>query len=208
MDDLDRLFRRLVLNIRAEHPAYLTNAFPVAELYQSIVPYRNNRSDLEIEVHQDYEMAVTRLLAGERGYVTGDTAMQQALSRAVAAPNTVAFTYRNYAASLIELSPEAVQQLTESLKSAGVRSPTPTVSPVAPPRAVAPTTIIASGPCMFCGGALPDGRPITFCPHCGQNVTVALCPACSAELEVGWSFCPVCGRATTTDPPVENDAGS
>jgi hypothetical protein len=35
-----------------------------------------------------------------------------------------------------------------------------------------------------------------FCPHCGQNLTVVQCPACSAELEIGWKFCPTCGRKT------------
>ena len=78
MDDLDRLFRRLVQNMRAEYPAYLTSPFPVAELYQSVVPYRRNRTALEIEMNQDYEHALTRLLSGERSYVIGDPAMQEA----------------------------------------------------------------------------------------------------------------------------------
>jgi RNA polymerase subunit RPABC4/transcription elongation factor Spt4 len=193
-DDLERLFRRLVINIRAEYPAYLTSPFPVAEVYQSVVPYRTNRTDLAIEMHEDYEMALGRLLSGERGYVQGDAAMQRALS------GDTKISYRNFAASLIEISPDAVQRLDETMRRSG-RPTTPTVSPVASPRAAAPTTIVASGPCGFCGGALPEGRRITFCPYCGQNVTVKLCPACSAELEVDWSFCPVCGRE------VENQVG-
>ncbi|HEY4306213.1 MAG TPA: zinc ribbon domain-containing protein [Gemmatimonadaceae bacterium] len=48
--------------------------------------------------------------------------------------------------------------------------------------------------CRSCNEVLPVGRPITFCPHCGQNVTTLNCPACGSELEVGWKFCPVCGR--------------
>lgn len=206
MDDLDRLFRRLVLNVRAEYPAYLTSAFPVAEVYQSIVPYRTNRSDLGIEMHEDYELALTRLLAGERGYVCGEPAMQHALS---GAGDAAKITYRNYAASMIEISAEAVQRLDETMRRSG-RPITPTVSPVAPARAAAPTTIVASGPCAFCGGALPDGRRITFCPYCGQNVTVKLCPACSAELDVDWSFCPVCGREVEQEAAdlVESDLES
>lgn len=190
-DDLDRLFRQLVVNIRAEYPQYLTSPFPVAEVYQSVVPYRTNRNELGIEMHEDYELALTRLLAGERGYVSGDPAMRQALS----GKNKINF--RNYAASLIEISADAVAHLDEIMRRSG-RPITPTVSPVASPRATAPMTIIASGPCAFCGGHLPDGRRITFCPYCGQNVTVKLCPACSAELEVHWSFCPVCGREIET----------
>ena len=48
--------------------------------------------------------------------------------------------------------------------------------------------------CRYCGGKLPDGRKMTFCPHCGVNLTVRQCPACSTELDVNWRFCVTCGR--------------
>jgi len=190
-DDLDRLFRRLVINIRAEYPQYLTSPFPVAEIYQSVVPWRTNRNELGIELHEDYELALTQLLAAERGYISGDAAMRQALA------GKSKINYRNYAASVVEISPDAVAHLDEIMRRSG-RPITPTVSPVASPRAAAPTTIVASGPCAFCGGALPDGRRITFCPYCGQYVTVKLCPACSPELEVNYSLSPVCGGGIET----------
>jgi RNA polymerase subunit RPABC4/transcription elongation factor Spt4 len=55
--------------------------------------------------------------------------------------------------------------------------------------------------CRACNEVLPPGRPITFCPHCGQNLTTMNCPACGSELEFGWKFCPICGRSvgTTSD---------
>jgi Double zinc ribbon len=53
--------------------------------------------------------------------------------------------------------------------------------------------------CRSCDGALPEGRAITFCPHCGQNLTTMNCPACGSELELGWNFCPTCGRPATTE---------
>jgi Double zinc ribbon len=193
MDDLDRLFRRLVRNMRAEYPAYLTSPFPVAELYQSIVPYRNNRTALEIEVHEDYEVALTRLLSGERGYIISDPAMQERLA-AVLTTGKGALTYRSYAAALIEVAPDAIRELDAEQARTGERPQTPTVSPAVRPKATTPVAILSDAPCMFCGGDFPQGRPITFCPHCGMNVTVKLCPACSAELEVGWKFCPTCGR--------------
>jgi predicted amidophosphoribosyltransferase len=61
---------------------------------------------------------------------------------------------------------------------------------------MAPTsgTTDKGGPCPYCTGALPAGRGVTFCPHCGMNVTVAQCPACSSEVEPGWRFCVTCGR--------------
>jgi hypothetical protein len=48
--------------------------------------------------------------------------------------------------------------------------------------------------CRACNEALPVGRPITFCPHCGENLTRVNCPACGSEMELDWRFCPVCGR--------------
>ena len=56
--------------------------------------------------------------------------------------------------------------------------------------------------CRSCDGALPEGRAITFCPHCGQNLTTMNCPACGSELELGWNYCPTCGRPATTERQV------
>ena len=49
--------------------------------------------------------------------------------------------------------------------------------------------------CPHCKGELPAGRPISFCPHCGQDLTMRHCPACGSELEHEWKFCVTCGRA-------------
>ncbi len=49
--------------------------------------------------------------------------------------------------------------------------------------------------CKYCGQPLPLGRDIRFCPHCGQDLSVHRCAACSAELEPGWKFCVSCGRS-------------
>ena len=52
----------------------------------------------------------------------------------------------------------------------------------------------AGAQCGYCGGALPVGRTVIFCPHCGQNVGVMHCPICGTELDVGWQYCITCGR--------------
>ncbi|NUQ94252.1 MAG: hypothetical protein HOQ26_15235 [Gemmatimonadaceae bacterium] len=62
----------------------------------------------------------------------------------------------------------------------------------APPRST--TAEALGGHCRYCNGTLPAGRRLTYCPHCGQNLTVQHCPACNTELEVGWKFCTTCGR--------------
>jgi len=60
-----------------------------------------------------------------------------------------------------------------------------------------PVTVSPTGEqCPHCKGELPAGREISFCPHCGQDLTILHCPACGSELEHGWKFCVTCGRAT------------
>jgi hypothetical protein len=79
-------------------------------------------------------------------------------------------------------------------------SPTsPSAPPTATRRPSKPITIASAGQtCPHCKGELPAGRPITFCPHCGQDLTVQHCPACGSELEHGWKFCVTCGRAVAS----------
>ena len=61
-DELDRLFELLVRELAQD--ARLAVPFPAAEIYERLVPYRSNRSQLNVATHQDYEMTVLRLLAG------------------------------------------------------------------------------------------------------------------------------------------------
>jgi hypothetical protein len=100
---------------------------------------------------------------------------------------------------------------------ASLRQTVPTSSVIATPNtppAVASIGRLSGGPsapgtgsivpnagerCRSCDGALPEGRAITFCPHCGQNLTTMNCPACGSELELGWKFCPACGRPATSE---------
>ena len=50
------------------------------------------------------------------------------------------------------------------------------------------------GRCGFCGGRLPAGRTVNFCPHCGQNQSFTRCPECQTEIELGWRHCINCGH--------------
>lgn len=59
---------------------------------------------------------------------------------------------------------------------------------------IAPRAVGHGAGCPYCGGELPVGRTVLFCPHCGQNVGVVHCPTCGSELDVGWQFCITCGQ--------------
>ncbi|MGQ0712458.1 MAG: zinc ribbon domain-containing protein [Gemmatimonadaceae bacterium] len=259
MDDIDRILQRLVQRIRAEYPEYMNRPFEVSELYQNIVPYRHHRRELGIETNQDYEMALLRLLAGERNYLLGDASMQEAVKRELASPNPNSALFREFAAARVSLSPEATRRYEQFSSKDALPDDVRTVTAAPPPRASAPpppppraapsaapsassaqpglsamappppppraptpppaeyyaapptgdraagasrstamASAVAAGGCRYCGGSLPQGRRATFCPHCGQNLTVQRCPACSTELELGWKFCTTCGRAVAS----------
>lgn len=251
MDDLDRMHRRLVQNIRANFSDLLARPFEVAELYTTLVPYRHNRRELELETNQDYELALLRLLSGERGYLIGDPQMQADLRAEIESPNPDLTKFRAYSTTMVALAPDGARTVeppvvrrpgsggtaaiapgagapppqaamaerptlgVPELPPAASRAnpPAPPAAPPPPRAAAAPVnsapaapppatlsatgqrSIVASGSCRYCGGELPEGRNITFCPHCGQNLTVLNCPACGTELDVSWQFCTTCGRA-------------
>jgi hypothetical protein len=235
MDNLDRMFRHLVRTIEARHRDYLTGPFEVAELYQTILPYRLHRRELGLDTNQDYELTLLELLSGARGYLVVDERMRDALRKELGSGSPDPSVLRDFATAHVALASDAVRRLdtpegrdgsrADAPESSGAGGParqgrritassatsthesggTPT-QPTAMSAIVTPrrgstgqtrSVAVAAGgePCRFCGGMLPPGRQITFCPHCGQNLTVINCAACGTELELGWAYCTTCGRA-------------
>jgi len=227
-DALDRLFRQLVRNLAELDPARVHGPVEVSELYQRLIPYRTHRTNLGLDTHEDYEMVVLRLLAGERGYALVEPAeAREALAREVAAVNPDTGFFKHYSSAKVTFDPGHVraalgglpvgeeEQATESVlelepqpplevDAVGDRADADAVEsgagadgmPFALEEETSPSVSprIGSAPCSFCGGELPLGRAVIFCPHCGQNVGVVHCPSCGTELDFGWRFCITCGR--------------
>ncbi|MGH7662861.1 MAG: zinc ribbon domain-containing protein [Gemmatimonadaceae bacterium] len=131
MDDLDRMFQRLLYNIRNSYPEYLTRPFEVSELYQTLIPYRHNRRELEIETNEDYEMAMLGLIAGARGYLKAEDGVQRVLRQELESPNPDTSAFRAYAHSPVSIAQDAEQRL-EGNAGDGSREPI-SASPFAPP---------------------------------------------------------------------------
>ena len=138
MDDLDRIFHRLVSNIRHRHSEYLTMPFTVQELYETLIPYRHHRRELGIETNQDYEIAMTRLLSGERDYLLTDQAMRDKLRSEVESRNMDPGAFREFASSKVSLAPEGLRRiraLTAQGDPGSTVAGTPTsMTPIPPPR--------------------------------------------------------------------------
>lgn len=117
-DELDRLFLRLVRAVRDARPEYLSRGFEVGELLD-FVPYRAVRADLGVDTNDDYAHAVTRLLAGERGYLFADDLMQDDLASELASPNPDLAAYRAYLNARVTLSQEHARRVLEAMGPPG-----------------------------------------------------------------------------------------
>ncbi|HEX4627322.1 MAG TPA: zinc ribbon domain-containing protein [Gemmatimonadales bacterium] len=217
-DDLDRLFERLVSVLANDAPGRLAVPFPAAEVYERLVPYRSNRSMLKVATHQDYEMAVLRLLAGERGYATLEPGeVRDALLREAGESNPDTAMFRQFPDAILSLNRLAAERFLRGDRAYAPPPPPPLPSLEPPPESAereqddeadekAPLAGAAfelaeqtESPrqCPYCGETLPGSRKVNFCPQCGQPPSGELrCPACGGEMDVGWRYCVSCGRAT------------
>lgn len=56
-----------------------------------------------------------------------------------------------------------------------------------------PDEIVTDEACVFCGGELPLGRVVNYCPFCGADQSQRPCPSCGELLDPLWRFCVSCG---------------
>jgi Double zinc ribbon len=216
VDELDRLFALLVTALARE--TRLAVPFPAADVYERLVPYRLNRSRLNVATHQDYEMAVLRLLAGERNYVQLEPeTVREAMQREIATINPDPAYFRTFPDAQVMVNGHAAERVLLADRAYAPAAPgddeelvdttgeNPVPVPYVPPPSRAPAPRPAAKPkdalapdqCEYCGGVLPAKREARFCPHCGQPQEGELrCAGCGSELDVGWAYCLSCGRAT------------
>jgi predicted RNA-binding Zn-ribbon protein involved in translation (DUF1610 family) len=190
MDSLERMFHTLVRTLRVKQPALLNAPFTVGELHQQILPYRHFRRELQLETNQEYELVLMELLAGARGYLDVDEQLRDRLGKELQSSSPEPSRVREFADANVSINSAAQTRVP-------VAVPTPASQQTVPTRPSAPLAEAAAdgSRCRYCGGDLPEGRVMNYCPHCGQNLQVLNCSACGAEVEAGWKFCVSCGKA-------------
>ena len=193
MDSLDRMFHVLVRTLRVKQPGLLSSPFTVAELHQQVLPYRHFRRELQLESNQEYELVLMELLSGARGYLDVDERLRDQLGKELQSASPEPSRVREFADAHVSISAAAQTKVP-------VAVPTPPKVEATRPSASLSTAVPGDAQrdtsrCRYCGGELPEGRLMNFCPHCGQNLQVHNCPACGAEVEAGWKFCVACGKA-------------
>lgn len=207
MTDLQRFFHLLVRNLAANDPARLKRPLPLADIRDSIVPYRANRRALQLESSEDYELVLMQLCAGEGGFAITEPEDVQELFR-----SEVRST--NPDLGLLQLHENAVVSLRAG-PVAEALNPTPELAYAPPGLAEASRVQPIPAPkvepllddsfpddstthCVRCAGVLPPNRIVYFCPNCGTDQARPRCPTCQASVEAGWRHCINCGVQLST----------
>ena len=219
-DELDRLFACLVQTVRERAPDDVHRPFEVLELVQDIVPYRVLRRAKGFDTNGDYEHAMSRLLAGERGYLRGDARMQEMLTEELASPNPDTALFREYARNHVVITQEGLVVADALAREAAVAPPdvrpgVPT-QPLPVPAGSAPvatadaaTSRRSAVSAAFAAFESPSSISAQPAPEPAMAVTpmrfvtaVQLggkCRYCSSTLPEGRKlvFCPFCGHDLT-----------
>jgi Double zinc ribbon len=197
MTDLERLVRQLVENLSAIGPAHMRQPVTLADIRDTIVPYRANRRALQLESSEDYEMALMQLCAGEGGFVRAEAEeIAKEFADEVASSNPDLTLIQRREKAVLVLDFRALTQATKDPHQAFV--PLATVDrrkgkPQAPKKAVQDATQPLPSRCDRCRADLPVGRVVNFCPQCGYDLRRGYCPQCNAALEPQWRHCVSCG---------------
>jgi predicted RNA-binding Zn-ribbon protein involved in translation (DUF1610 family) len=204
--DLERLFQQLVATLAATDPARLNRPVVLGDIRDSILPYRTSRRALGLDTVEDYDLLLLRLAAGDGGFArTSPEPVRARFVAEIAGSNPDLGLLRHHSDAALTLEglrvaralaasdedryapPEPEPEPDTVLDLEVARPARHTVEPVPPPE---------PGPmCLFCGGTLPSGRTVNFCPSCGQSQITPRCPQCQTEVELGWRHCVNCGAA-------------
>jgi predicted RNA-binding Zn-ribbon protein involved in translation (DUF1610 family) len=198
--DLQRFFAQLVHNLAAINPARLRQPMTLAELRESIIPYRANRRALQLESSEDYELVVMRLCAGEGGFaITEPEEAQADFVSELGSPNPDLTMVERHRKAVVALDPRSVARALDPKPELAYAPWEEQVSHAAQTKkaeadAAEKAPVKEKPPqCTHCGAKLPAGRVVNYCPKCGQSQL--RCPKCKAELERGWRHCVGCGTS-------------
>jgi hypothetical protein len=204
--DLERFFVHLVRAVAAGDRARLGKPLFLADIRNSILPYRANRRALELESSEDYELVLMRFCAGEGGFArTGPDEVRDEFVQELASPNPNLTIVQQHENAVVHLDSKAVAKALDPNPELAYAPQDHRPSSVkAGPTPASKEKRVDRGEqlshCIHCGGALPAGRVVKFCPQCGQDLTRPRCSECNTELEPAWRHCVNCGTPTNDRP--------
>ena len=211
MTELERLVDAVVTQWRADG-GIDGGPIAVSALLDRVLPYRVARRMLGIDVSEDYEALVLRMLSEEEDLVCVTPTDAAELAKVTANSRlpdlgvlqllrSASFTVTDRAIRQVPGALPASSKKDEytevpELKAAVEPAPAPeSQHQPEPVTAVVPASVAAAPRCWSCAEALPPDRPVKFCPFCGADQRHPVCGACGAHAERAWKHCPDCGAA-------------
>ncbi|CAN5815172.1 hypothetical protein BH23GEM11_BH23GEM11_15080 [soil metagenome] len=212
---VDRFHKVLVEEIRRTRPEYLEKPFTVAEIYQSLVPYRSHRDRIGVEMNADYEEALLHLLGGNEEYLVLDSqAARDRIRRELAASNPNTGVFRDFAALTVRLDSGKAEKVpamsllpgSGAEPGPGERSEAGTLFAHAPePRregtpgeeAARDQGAASADPAVPAPTDSDSSAPVSSdCPDCGRDLParpgLRFCPYCGVDVLM--SACAACGE--------------
>lgn len=220
MDDLDRLYFEFVEIIRRERGAALTEPLTVFELHDELIPYRRVRDPADLRSNDDYELALSRMLAGEHGYLLSEGSMQDELRAGLEETLPDIRRYRAFPDARIWLTPDKIpppghiRYAPPELRDRAEWSAPPVRDDAALPDSPLEEAIVeeerieeeysveeAELDDVVLREDHPEGgvSEETAAFHAEPSAVVEpateleICPQCGTDLPVGVAFCPFCG---------------
>lgn len=197
-----RLYRCLAQELRARgHSA--DDALKVSDIYEELVPYQAVRTALGVDLNADYEHALLRLLAGERGLLRleSEEARDELRSEAEA-PYPFVGLFRKFAACDVRVAPLAEDgaadadgtRANDTVPTPAPRRDQPGSGPDGVPLRVGrrggPMPARSPAAVHIVRDADQEGDPVERLTHAGVD-----CIFCEEPLPAGRRvrFCPHCG---------------
>jgi len=209
MSELQRFAAAILAQWRSEGGG---DAAPidVSVLLDRVLPYRMARRMLGIDISEDYEALMLRLLAEEGGFATitpsdaAELAREElraklpelAVLQLLRSSSIVLNASRIDAAAAVDAAPAAATAPIPPLKeSPWAPPPAPPAPAPAPAPAALPVVddVTSADACWACFEPLPVGPNVKFCPFCGADQRQPTCNACGAAAQIGWKHCAECG---------------
>jgi hypothetical protein len=219
MTELERFAAALLTQWRADGG---TDGGPivVSALLTKVFPYRVARRTLGIDVSEDYEALVLRLLSEEEDLVRVEPVDAADMARATITSKLPDLdVLQLLRAATVTITSRSIARLEGVLPMPNAKDESKWAEPDAPvevhPQAAArlepvpsmqaelpgkepanDTKVIplrAEERCWSCSEPLPPDREVKFCPFCGADQRQPTCAACGTSVERNWKHCPDCG---------------
>ncbi len=201
MTELERLAAVLVTQWRSEG-GHDGESIAVSALLDRVLPYRVARRSLGIDINEDYEALMLRLLSEEEGLVRVMPPDAAALAAATSGARLPDLSVLQLLRSATVMIPAATVARLADRVAAPAKDASPwapeAVAEVVPATEPAVPSMAATAPaapvqCWSCSEMLPTDRQVKFCPFCGSDQRQPVCRSCGAVAERGWKHCPDCG---------------